>query len=893
MRPDDIELPRTRRRIGKAIDDEVQAHLDERAAELVGQGMSVGEASERARREFGDIREAREELTRIDERAARLDQIGEFVSDLATDARRAVRSLARRPVFALTAIGTLALGIGANAVMFGLVDRLLLSPPAHVRDADRIVRLRYDVRNTTGARISWVRASYPAYQRLAARSDLFDAVAAYSDRALTLAVDGQARELAVAAATPNYFDALGVQPRLGRTLRDDAADDRAVVLSYALWVQQFGASENVLGQKIQLGGEPFTVVGVAPLGFDGEGGDSFDAWIKAAASTPTLSPSWQNAPRPRVVFVFGRLRPDVALSRATVETSRLYRETLADAGMADTTARVEMRSVIAGHDTDTGGLTPQARVSLWLQGVAALVLIIAIANVMNLLLLRAMDRQRETAVCLALGISRARLIRHLTLESLVLALAGGAAAVGLALWLGPILWGVVLPRAPEAAEMRGKLALVASAAGVICAILMTVAPAIVQRAWSGVDALRNGARGATRRASAAGDVLVIIQVALTVVLLVGAGLFTRSMSRLDNTDFGFNPARIIGARLTTSAAMDTAARTALFARVEEALRRTQSVEAVASGLSAPFRATLTLPFKLPGQDKLPGVGSGALGFPIAFAVSPDFLSTLGVGLLRGRGLTRGDNAGGPPVMLIDATMARSFWPKDDPIGKCVQVGADSLPCTTIVGVVSDTKRTAIDQRHYPRYYLSIDQTAPGLRDRYFFVRSSRVTPAMVDRIRATIAATAPSAPFVESFPLEKLLDPYTQQWRLGTTAFVAFGVLATTVAAIGLFGVISFGVARREREFGIRRALGESRGSILRRVVASATGRSVVGLITGGLLAIVLARKLHELLFKPTTSDAIVFVAAAAVVLVVTVVASAGPASRAVRVDPMRALRAD
>jgi len=176
MRPDDIELPRTRRRIGKAIDDEVQAHLDERAAELVGQGMSVGEASERARREFGDIREAREELTRIDERAARLDQIGEFVSDLATDARRAVRSLARRPVFALTAIGTLALGIGANAVMFGLVDRLLLSPPAHVRDADRIVRLRYDVRNTTGARISWVRASYPAdtYRRLVELKNEYD-----------------------------------------------------------------------------------------------------------------------------------------------------------------------------------------------------------------------------------------------------------------------------------------------------------------------------------------------------------------------------------------------------------------------------------------------------------------------------------------------------------------------------------------------------------------------------------------------------------------------------------------------------------------------------------------------------------------------------------------------
>lgn len=206
---------------------------------------------------------------------------------------------------------------------------------------------------------------------------------------------------------------------------------------------------------------------------------------------------------------------------------------------------------------------------------------------------------------------------------------------------------------------------------------------------------------------------------------------------------------------------------------------------------------------------------------------------------------------GPPVMVIDATMAKTFWPNDDPIGKCVQFGADSLPCTTVIGVVTDTKRGLTEQRHSPRYYLSLDQTAQGIRERYFFVRSSRVNPALVDGIRATIASVAPSAPFVEAFPLERVLDSYTQQWRLGTTAFVAFGVLATAVAAIGLFGVISFGVARREREFGIRRALGEPRSSILRRVVVSATGKSIVGLIAGGLLAIVLARKLHELLFNP------------------------------------------
>jgi len=282
-----------------------------------------------------------------------------------------------------------------------------------------------------------------------------------------------------------------------------------------------------------------------------------------------------------------------------------------------------------------------------------------------------------------------------------------------------------------------------------------------------------------------------------------------------------------------------------------------------------------------------------MGFPIAYAVSPDFLPTLGIRLVRGRNLSNGDRAGSGRVMLIDATMARTFWPNEDPIGRCVQILADTLPCTTVIGVVQDTKRGLLDRQHSPRYYLSVDQWALGLRDRYFFVRSARVDQRLVDQVRATIAGVAASAPFVESYPLERLLDDYTRQWRLGSTAFVAFGVLATVVAAIGLFGVISFGVARREREFGIRRALGEPRVSIMRRIVQGAVLRTALGLIVGGGLAAILARRLQELLFRPTAADSIAFAAAAIVVVGITLVASAGPAARAMRADPMRALRAE
>ena len=890
MPRDDFELPKTRDGIRRAVDDEIQAHLDDRVTELLRAGHTRDDAVAQAMREFGDLDAARSDLRRIDERAARHASIVDLVRDLGTDARRALRGLARRPGFTLVAVGTLALGIGANAVMFGLIDRLLLSGPPHVTDPDRVTRVMFNQENPPG-RITWVRAPQPFYRVLAARQDLFEGVAGYSDRPLTLAIGQRASELAVAAVTPNYFSLLGLRTTIGRPLTsaDDGSDDRAVVLSHAVWMRELGGASNAIGQQVRLGGELFTVVGVAPRGFTGDGVTPFDAWIRLGNSTPTLGARWNTAD----VFTFARLRADVPTARVSEETTRLFRDWLASAQRPDSTARILLPPMLAGRTSDTGELTPQARVAVWLQAVSILVLIIAVANVVNLLLLRAIERQRETAVCLALGISRARLVRHLSLESLLLAVAGGALAVALARWLGPMLWTVVVPKTVDAGPIAGRLTALAAGVAAIAAVIMTVVPAMVQRAATGGDALRSASRGATRQSSRLGSALVVVQVTLTVVLLVGAGLFVRSVQRLAAIDIGIDAEQIVGARVSPVASSTPADRIAMFARVEDALRRLPGVRSVAISMSAPFRPSLAAPFRLPGHDRLPGVGPNALGAPTFFAVSPEFLETMGIRLLRGRNFTAADRAGTARVMLIDSTMGAAFWPGSEAIGKCVQIGADSIPCTTIVGVVEDTRRALTAPNHSLRYYLPIEQSVFRPADRYFFVRTSRATMPMTDAVRAAVSTAAPTAPFVESFLAERLLDPYTQQWRLGTTAFVSFGVLATLIATIGLFGIVSFGVARRERELGIRRALGESRASVVRRVVLEATARSVIGLAIGAGLSYVLGRQMKDVLYNPSASDALVFLAATAIVLAATIVASAGPASRAVRVDPMHALRTE
>ena len=894
---EELQLPRNGERIRRSIDDEIAAHLEQRAEELTGQGRTWEEAMREARREFGDVDAARTELGRIDRWSARRDRLIELVLLTATDLRRTIRGLARRPGFALAACTTLALGIGANAAIFGLVDRLLLSPPPHILDADQVFKLRYDTQNRGGGRISWVRASYPAYEQLSRAQTGFAGLAGYIETELTFAAGSQLDELAVAAVTPTYFPLLGTTPSLGRFPGGEKfaeADERAIVLSHAFWTSRFGERPDVLGEAVRLGEHRYTVVGIAPRDFRGDGVEPVDAWIPLVASTPGIPSEWATAADWRLLFVVGRLASGFTPGEASRQSSVIYRSALMDTRAPDSTAVVQVNRLAPGYDSHNAEITTEAKVALWLQGVSLLVLIVALANVTNLLLLRSIERRRETAVRLALGINRMGLIRYLSLESLTLALAGGAGAVLLTQWLGPTLWAVILPAGAATAGAPSRLGWVAAGVAAACALVMTLVPAVFLRFTSDSDVLRAGGRAATRRGTVTGEALVLVQVALTVVLLVGAGLFVRSILRLGDIDLGMATDRVVAVRMNPDPSIrEQSVREAVFATITDAVRGLPGVEAAGMSQTGPFLPSMSQSVFLPGHEELPGVGPERLGYPTFFAVTPEFFEAVGLKILEGRSITTADDSNAAPVMLVDATMASTFWPGEAAIGRCMRLGADTMPCTTVVGVVSDSKRFLVQPNHSLRYYLPLAQSPYQPDQRFLLVRTPQSPSAMIHPVRTAASEAGGARAYVDVFPLNDLLDPYTRQWRLGMAAFVTFGVLATVIATIGLYGVISFGIANREREFGIRRALGEPTGRLLGSVMLGAALRSGVGLLAGGLLSLLLARRLHDLLYQPAVADAVVFLASVAVVMTATLVASAAPSWRAVRVDPVSALRAE
>jgi predicted permease len=890
-----FELPVSRQRIGRAVDDELAFHLDARVDELVASGMDPESARRSALKEFGDLDSARNELRRIDELAARRSWASEAIADLGTDARRTIRALGRRPGYAIIAILTLALGIGANSAMFALVDRLLLSPPPHIRDADNVVHLRFDEAQLQSGRIIWVRAPYPFYRALARAPRSFDvAGSTILELALRTTSAGQARAATVTAVTPGYFSLLGTRPALGRFFVDgDAGDSRAAVISHALWVREFGAAEDVLGRSVTLGNEAFRIVGVAPRGFTGVRIEPVDAWIPLTATTPGLPNGWQDRPFDRGIAIIGRPYRGATRDAMLAAATQHYRASRAGTPDEDTTAFVRASGLTPGRDSD-GSVTPESRVAIWLQGVSLLVLLLAVANVANLLLLRAIDRRRETGVSMALGVSRIRLVRQVVLESLALGTIAAVLAVVLTRWAGPVLWRVLLPEGAEASTTPWRDGAIVAALAVGSALAMTIVPAVLQLRTPANDALRSGSRSVSRRGSRMGDLLVIVQVACAVILLVGSGLFVRSLLRVADLDLGFKLDRAVAVQIDhTQSGVDSTVVRRYVLDAEARIRALPGVQSTAISYTAPYQASPTLPVFLPGHDKLPGVGDGALGYPSFLMVSPEFFATMGLSILQGRTFANVDAPTSPNVVIVDATMARTFWPNGNALGQCFRVGADTAPCRTVVGIVQDTRRSITGRNHALRYYLPIAQVPSGQTRRFVFVRTVGSPESMIRPLRAAATMASSSVPLVEVFPMRQLLDPYTRQWRLGRVVFVAFGLLATIIATIGLYGVIAFGVAQRRREFGIRIALGAPTATVLSSVVKSAGVRAVLGCLVGSVGAFVLGQRLRDLLFQTSATDVLVFILALLVVTGATLVACAVPAWRAVRVDPTVSLRAD
>jgi predicted permease len=563
------------------------------------------------------------------------------------------------------------------------------------------------------------------------------------------------------------------------------------------------------------------------------------------------------------------------------------------------TMRTATMSVAPLRFNQRGEETTEARVSRWLVAVAAIMLLIACANVANLFLARATRRRREVAVRLALGLGRGRLIRLLVAESAALGLIGGAAGLIVAFAGGRFVRSVLLPNvAWTDATIDVRILALTALAALVTGVVVGLVPAFQGTRLELTSALKSGVREGGAQRSRVRTMLTITQATLSVVLLVGAGLFVRSLWNVYQLRLGVEPDKVLTVAFDWPTIADQSdegrkrerLRQNLF--YDEALARVRTmpdVDRAGVVVGTPFQSSMSIGLRVPGRDSIPELAGGG---PYIRAVSDGYFATAGTRVLRGRDFTAADVSSAARVAIVNETMARTLWPNRDPIGQCLLM--DTMPCSSVVGVVEDVRRFSLREKPAMQYYIPIgEERALGFGGRQMFVRPRGDAVTLRDALRVEMLRLNPAIAFVTVRPLQDSLDPQIRPWRLGATMFGLFGALALLVAAIGLYSVISYLVTQRRHELGVRIALGAQVGNIVGLVVSYGVGLAAVGIVIGMTLAFNASRWIEPLLFETSPRNPVVFASVAAVLVFVALVASAVPAWRASRVDPIEALRSE
>jgi predicted permease len=807
------------------------------------------------------------------------------------DFRYALRTLARSPGLSLAAVLTLGLGIGANTAMFGVVDRLFFRPPAHVVDPDRVVRLYVTTTMPPWGTNTSSIGTYPRYEDLRDRARSFEAVAAYGRGSFSFGLGPQAERVTGRLVTASFFSVLGVRPELGRFFSaDEDSVGRAAhvaVLSREFWTRRFGADQAVLGKTLQLGRSVYTVIGVAPQGFAGIDLEVPDLWVPLTAAAPeVMGPA---ALGPRYFWLSGvvaRLRPRVNPGQAGAEATAIYRSRFVQSG--DSTGTVSLGSV---HEALGPNASKDAKLSVWLGVMCAIVLLIACANVANLLLARAVQRKREIAVRLALGASRGRLARQLLADSAVLTVLGGGTALLITLWLGPVLSSSLLSDSATTPGLDTRVLLFATVAVLVTAVLAGFAPAYHASAPDLSSALKSGEREGTFQRSRVRTGLLVGQVALTLVLLAGAGLFVSSLRHVQGLRLGFDADRLIVASVDLQRlGYERPAANALYEDMRERVKRLPGVSGASLAVGHPFGWAFAMTLFVPGLDSLPRSPSGG---PYFVAVTPDYFQTMGAAVRRGRALVPTDIAGAQRVAVVNETMARLYWPGQDPLGKCLKIKNPRAPCTTVVGVVEDARLNQVTDEGAVQYFIPLAQADSVTNSPVtaLLVRTAGPADALVGAVRRTIQETAADLPYPSIDPMPRLFAWQLRPWRLGSVLLSLFGALGLVLAGVGLYGVLSYVVSQRTQEMGVRIALGAGRRDILELVMGQALRVTGWGLLLGAAGALAVGRAIGSLLYGVKPHDPLVLSLVMVILGAVAAVASYLPARRATKVDPMVALR--
>jgi putative ABC transport system permease protein len=882
--------------VEQELDDELRFHLEHRADTYIREGVPPAEAMRRARIALGGLDRIKDDAR--DERGVRPLEI------LVQDFRYAVRGLRAKPGFTAAVVLTLALGFGANAAMFGIVDRLMFRPAPYLRDPASVHRvyLRWDDR---GADRTTSILEYTRYLDLTRWTESFSQVAGFAANDLAIGIGQDAREMPVGTVSASYFGFFNARPALGRffTAREDTVPIGAMVavLSYPLWQSRFGGRADVIGQPLQVGTMLCTIIGVAPRSFVGTLGDSPPAvWVPITAYAGT-EPLFIKRPTDYYTrYTWGwmgmlvRRKPGVTVEQVSTDLSTAYRRSWTAARELEpgapsaevARARAVAAPLQAQRGPDGGR---DAQIVVWISGVALIVLLIACANVANLLLARALRRRREIALRLALGVSRGRLVSQLLTEAVVLASLGGAAGLLVGQWGGSMLRSLFLAPAAELSIVGDTRTLVFAALMVlVVGVLTGLAPLIHAGRDDLATTLKAGAREGTYHRSRTRTALLVMQGTLSVVLLVGAGLFVRSLLHVRAMPLGYTPDRVLfvwrqwrGTKVSRSDSLT------LGPRLVEEARSIPGVEGATTALTVPFWRTISTDLFVPGIDSVRRLGRFVLQ-----AGSPDYFRTVGTRILRGRGLLATDRAGGPLVAVVSEKMARTLWPGTDAIGKCMHVEADTLPCTTVVGIAENIHQNSLTEDTGLQYYLASDQFHPEDVEAVL-VRVRGDAASYVAPVRDRLQRMMPGASYVTVTPFSDRIGEQVKSWQQGATMFLAFGALALVLAAIGLYSVIAYNVAQRSHELGVRIALGARIADVLRLIVGQGLRFAVAGVALGGAIALAAGQWIAPLLFEESPRDPIVFASVAAMLLAVAIAATFVPALRAARVDPTVALRSE
>jgi len=810
---------------------------------------------------------------------------------LLDDARAAARSLARSPRFLILASTCLALGLGANAVMFGVVDTLFLRPPAGVREPARVVRF-YFYRTLRGPGLVITDLlSFPIFHDIEKNTSAFERVAAYYRTTISEGRGASASKLNASLVTAGYFDLVGAIPERGRLLQPLDANPSAApaaVISDDLWRARYGASPSVIGSMLLIASRAYSIVGVAPRGFVGVDLDRTDVWLPGEiAANDLIMPGYMASRGAWAITMVARLNPGVTERQGEADATRAFRTGMRGSPSFDSTDHIKFAPLL--HELGPKP-TDQATISRWLSGVAVAVLLIAGINAAGLMLVRTIQRRRDLALRSALGASRLRLIRVLALEALGLSVvaAGAATVIDIA---GTRAFGTLL--LPEKASLQaisfGRVFLFT--VGLALALgLAAVMPAI-RILWRQdlVDSLKDGPRSGARR-SAGQAVMLMGQIGLTTVLLVGASLFLRSLMNLRTRDMGFDTAGVLAINLDFSGMMartqsNGAAVEDQYRRLEEAVRAVPGIRATGVATSIPFQNISVSPITVPGRD------SATPPRPPAYAsvASSGYRKAIGLRLLAGRWFEASDYGAGGKNAVINETFARLYWPGESALGKCFTAGTPE--CRYVVGIVQDTRQRNVREEARAQLYLpDIPQREYSDRlPRTIIVRADHPAAVMAP-LRRAIQTVEPAAPYITIQPLSALMEPKVRPWTLGASMFTLFGALALVLATVGLYGSISSAVTQRSHEIGVRIALGATSVQVTRTVLRQAIVVTATGTVLGAVIAFLAEPKVEGLLFEMHARQTMLFMAAIAAVVTASLLASLLPARRISRVNVLQVL---